>query len=434
MDPNKSNNAFYKESAKTPPPSDNGNYYYNKLKKKGAEVKGKIMEHSTKAKKNLTTLRESFHPQTVPKEHVHNLVDYKFHRPTQCSQCNFFIIGFGRQGFTCFECGLCLHYKCLNSFLSNKNHEEIVKLMEVLKKKEQDLEDKATNLNKTNNAGGGPIKSARATWEIDPSSVELGQTLGTGAYGIVYKAKLHGVDVAVKLLNLPSLNVTEQADFENEVAIMKDIHHPNVILFMGACTQPGHLMIITEFAGMGSLEDLIYKPKVPLTSAQQLAIARETALGVNWLHNLRPPFLHRDLKPANILLDHKWTVKVADFGLATRMSGDSDDGRADVAGTPFYMAPEVLLETTDYDGKCDVYSFSIVLYELFAKIPPYKDIVFESFEEFVNLIANENERLELPANLNPGIRQLIVECWAPKAVNRPSFAQIIPKIDKLIAG
>jgi len=95
------------------------------------------------------------------------------------------------------------------------------------------------------------------------------------------------------------------------------------------------------------------------------------------------------------------------------------------------MAPEVLLETTDYDGKCDVYSYAIVLYELFVKIPPYKDISFDSFEQFVSLIAKENERLELPNNLHPAISPLIKDCWLPKAVNRPSFAQVVPRLEKI---
>eukprot|EP01103_Thecamoeba_quadrilineata_P019393 TRINITY_DN7832_c0_g1_i1.p1 TRINITY_DN7832_c0_g1~~TRINITY_DN7832_c0_g1_i1.p1 ORF type:complete len:433 (+),score=67.34 TRINITY_DN7832_c0_g1_i1:37-1335(+) len=411
-----------------------------KMRESVATSKASLHERSTRFGESIRAFKGSLHnsPNT-PREnqppnpdHVHTLEDFKFTRPTQCAHCSFFIIGFGRQGFQCKECGLSLHYKCLSGFLHDKNQQDLRDMMDVLKKKQQDLDAKAAQFSK----GGAPVsannqKKKKNAWDVEPSAVELGQAIGTGAYGIVYRAKLHGAEVAVKLLNLPNLSPTELTDFENEVSIMKDIHHPNVILFMGACTQPGNLMIITEFAGLGSVEDLIYRPKVPLTWDQHLTIVRETALGCNWLHNLSPPFIHRDLKPANILIDNKWTIKVADFGLATRMSGDSDDGRKDVAGTPFYMAPEVLIETDDYDGKCDVYSFSIVLYELFVKITPYKDCVFESIEEFVNLIVHENERLELPQTLNPEVRRLIQDSWAPKPINRPSFAQIIPRVDLL---
>jgi len=286
-------------------------------------------------------------------------------------------------------------------------------------------------------AGGGDgcYKSSRATWEIDPKDIELGPTLGTGAYGIVYKAKLHAADVAVKVLNVPNLTTTDLADFQKEVAIMKDIHHPNVVLFMGACTQPEHLMIVTEFCGLGSLEDWIYKPKEkPLTFFKRVSIAKETALGVNWLHHLSPCFLHRDLKPANILIDNKWTIKIADFGLSTIMSGDDDDGRNEVAGTPFYMAPEILLESHDYNEKIDVYSFGIVMYELFVCQRPYKDCVFESFEEFVQVIAVYHQRLELPETVRESMRRLITNCWAPNAQDRPDFKEVIKMIDKIISS
>jgi len=291
------------------------------------------------------------------------------------------------------------------------------------------------NAFKSDSGSESGIKSARANWEVNPEHVELGQKLGTGAYGIVYRAKLHGVDVAVKLLNLPSLNQTELTDFQNEISIMKDIHHPNVVLFMGACTQSGHLMIVTEYCGMGSVEDLLYKPQPnPLSFRQKLIISKETALGVNWLHNMQPVFLHRDLKPANILLDSKFTVKIADFGLSTIITGGDDDGRNEVAGTPFYMAPEILLERTDYDSKVDVFSYSINLYEIFTGLHPYQDHVFESFEEFVEVIAVHHQRLPIPQTLPPELKSLIEHCWENDPSRRPNFDQVLVSLERIISS
>ena len=86
-------------------------------------------------------------------------------------------------------------------------------------------------------------------------------------------------------------------------------HHPNVVLFMGACFEPGHLSMVTEIL-KGNLESLLRDKNLTIPISRRMQWCKDTALGVNWLHRSNPQIIHRDLKPANLLVDENWTVKV----------------------------------------------------------------------------------------------------------------------------
>jgi len=126
--------------------------------------------------------------------------------------------------------------------------------------------------------------------------------------------------------------------------------HPNIVLFMGACTQPGHLMIVSEYMPKGNLEDMLQNPSIQLSLVMRIKMARDAALGMNWyalfmllclslqeeareakggselllraaddwyrLHNSTPQFIHRDLKTSNLLVDENNHIKICDFGLS----------------------------------------------------------------------------------------------------------------------
>jgi serine/threonine-protein kinase CTR1 len=87
-----------------------------------------------------------------------------------------------------------------------------------------------------------------------------------------------------------------QDDFRKEVAIMSTLRHPNVLLFMGACTQPGNLLIVTELMPRGSVYDLLRDRGLKLSLKRKMLFAKDASLGVNWLHRSKPQFLHLDLK------------------------------------------------------------------------------------------------------------------------------------------
>ncbi len=163
-----------------------------------------------------------------------------------------------------------------------------------------------------------------------------------GSYGVVYKGKWKGVEVAVKRLVKQKLDERALLEFRAEVAFLSELHHPNIVLFIGACVKRPNLCIVTDFASKGSLKDNLFNLSTKLPWMQRLRILKSAALGVNYLHSLNPVIIHRDLKPSNLLVlsiyltvgpasgvqtltivsspfiqvDENWNVKVADFGFA----------------------------------------------------------------------------------------------------------------------
>lgn len=139
---------------------------------------------------------------------------------------------------------------------------------------------------------------------------------------------------------------------------------------------------------------------------------------MNWLHSQKPTFLHLDLKPANLLVDQNWVVKVADFGMS-QIKGASSGG---IFGSPFYMAPEMLLEK-GFDEKVDVYSFGIVLWEMVTRAEPYEGL-FKNFDQLADGVGLEKIRPRIPADVHPTLKELITQLWDHDPRRRPSFADV----------
>jgi len=153
------------------------------------------------------------------------------------------------------------------------------------------------------------------------------EQIGSGVYGVVYKANVRGKLVAVKKLKKRQHIFTNEeiSNFMEEVTVMRASYHPNVVLLMGAWVDQGksEVMLVTELYST-DLETLIIKKKStrPLTLPKRLEMAKDAALGMNWLHCSKPQIIHRDLKLSNLLVDDKLQVKVADFGLTKVLSHD----------------------------------------------------------------------------------------------------------------
>merc|ERR1712137_929037 len=271
----------------------------------------------------------------------------------------------------------------------------------------------------------GPINC-----DINPNEIEVGKKLGKGAFGTVYKGKLHGKDVAIKKLHVTNLDAEAQEDFKAEMMIMSKLRHPNVVLFMGSCMQPDNYMMITELMPRGSLYDILHDKNIQL-SFKKMKMAKDAALGMNWLHCSKPVFIHRDLKTQNLLVDTNWTVKVADFGLShiKKHETPGTGGSYGSIGTPLWMAPEVL-QNKEYDESADVYSFGIVLWELFTQREPFEDI--ESFSMMIDSVVAEQKRPEIPKECPKKLRKLIEICWDADPKKRPKFSQMIPAFDSII--
>ena len=276
----------------------------------------------------------------------------------------------------------------------------------------------------------GTRELAQGPPDIPSSEIELGAKIGAGSYGTVYRGRVRGKLVAVKVPRRQDLNAKQRQAFLHEVAMLKKIFHQNVVLFLGACTEPaGRLMIVTALMSC-DLNSLIHDkkqfPRLPL--AKKLQIAQGAAYGINWLHGICH-IVHRDLKPANILLDDQLNAKVTDFGFSEVLhEGDLTRDRVGANGTTLYMAPEVLL-MRPFGTPADMYSFGLILYELVTEnelFPEHSELA-----PFVRAVAVQGERppLEPLAGLPQSLRELITDCWDSAPEKRPRCAQVIDRLD-----
>ncbi|GAB2300683.1 copper transport protein ctr1 [Dionaea muscipula] len=280
-----------------------------------------------------------------------------------------------------------------------------------------------------------PRKTCR---EIDPdmedldipwSDLVLKERIGAGSFGTVHRAEWHGSEVAVKILMEQDFHVQKLKEFLREIAIMKRLRHPNIVLFMGAVTQPPNLSIVTEYLSRGSLFRLLHRPGVRelLDEKRRLNMAYDVVKGMNYLHRRKPPVVHRDLKSPNLLVDKKYTVKVCDFGLS-RLLPNTFLSSKSAAGTPEWMAPEVLKDEPSNE-KSDIYSFGVILWELATLQQPWRNL---NPAQVVAAVGFKGRRLEIPRDVNPQVAAIIEACWANEPWKRPSFASIMESLKQLI--
>jgi serine/threonine protein kinase len=241
--------------------------------------------------------------------------------------------------------------------------------------------------------------------------------------------------VAIKRINGQYDNTTLQ-EFEGEVAVMSDLRHPNVLLFIGVCLAPGKLLMVTELMKLGSVKDIIASGR-PLSPVTRWGFLRDCALGMAYLHGRHPhPCLHLDLKTANLLVNEHLDVCVSDFGMSQMRS--KAEGRV---GSPLYMAPEMLL-SRPYGVKADVYSFAIVLWEVaVGDGRPIYGSQLQSVDQVVEYVGRRGMRPEMlpdidearrstgqfapPSAVPADLMTLARASWHPDPDSRPSFGDMV---------
>nr|CAH7728472.1 unnamed protein product [Callosobruchus chinensis]CAI5817013.1 unnamed protein product [Callosobruchus analis] len=192
--------------------------------------------------------------------------------------------------------------------------------------------------------------------------------LGEGSYGSVYKAlhKESGNVVAIKQVPLD----TDLHEIIKEISIMQQCDSPYVVKYYGSYFKNTDLWIIMEYCGAGSVSDIIRLRKKTLTECEIATILSDALKGLEYLHSNRK--IHRDIKAGNILLNTDGHAKLADFGVAGQLT-ETISKRNTVIGSPFWMAPEIILEI-GYDCVADIWSIGITALEMAEGKPPYADI------------------------------------------------------------
>ncbi|XP_077241357.1 serine/threonine-protein kinase STY46-like isoform X1 [Tasmannia lanceolata] len=262
-------------------------------------------------------------------------------------------------------------------------------------------------------------------WEIDRRLLKIGEKIASGSCGDLYRGTFFGLDVAVKVLKSEHLNEALEVEFVQEVMILREVQHKNIVQFIGACTKLPQLCIVTEYMPGGSLYDFLHKNHNVLGLPLLLKFAIDVCKGMEYLHNNN--IIHRDLKTANLLMDTQNVVKVADFGVA-RFQNQEGAMTAET-GTYRWMAPEVI-NHQPYDQKADVFSFAIVLWELATGKIPYDNMTPLQ----AALGVREGLRPMLPENVHPRLVDLMQRCWDAVPNIRPSFTEIIVELEDLLQG
>ena len=270
------------------------------------------------------------------------------------------------------------------------------------------------------------------------ADLEFKEKIGEGAYGDVYRGYLWGQEIAIKQIRLDGGKEEAEEEtvreFRREMKIMKHLRHPNVVEFLGACMSEHSLCLLTEYMPNGSLEDHLTRLRREgkrMRESRVVSLTLDVVKGLNWLHH--KGIIHRDLKSANILLDAAGKGKLADFGLShvRRRRDESMNGYHGVAGTPSYIAPEVLMGR-EYGVKADVYSLGVLINEMLATVAPYDDtplaqLGLPAFEAAVM----SGGRPKLAECHNSALTQLVMDCWQTDADGRPTVESIMKTLERI---
>ncbi|KAJ0252473.1 Serine/threonine-protein kinase STY46 [Hirschfeldia incana] len=260
-------------------------------------------------------------------------------------------------------------------------------------------------------------------WEINLKQLKFGHKIASGSYGDLYKGTYYSQEVAIKILKPERLDSELEKEFSQEVFIMRKVRHKNVVQFIGACTKPPHLCIVTEFMPGGSVYDYLHKQKGVFKLPALFKVAIDICKGMNYLHQNN--IIHRDLKAANLLMDENEVVKVADFGVA-RVKAQTGVMTAET-GTYRWMAPEVI-EHKPYDHKADVFSYGIVLWELLTGKLPYEYMT--PLQAAVGVV-QKGLRPKIPKKTHPKMRELMERLWEKDPTLRPDFAEIKEQLEEI---
>lgn len=274
-----------------------------------------------------------------------------------------------------------------------------------------------------------PEMKALELFRIPFADLKFLQAIGRGAMGDVIKAKYLGTIVVCKRIRREHITQSALESFREEVVLMSCLRHPNIVQFIGASwDNPSNLCIVMEYLENGDMHSVLHSTigKKFTWADPLLKMAIDVVQGMLYLHSQEPPIVHRDLKSVNVLCSATYGCNVGDFGLSRRTDKKDVDSLTTLVGTPFWLAPEII-RNDRYGPAADVYSFGIVLTELETRNTPYHELCETGLKVLMS-IALHNLRPTLPPTCLATRRKLITDCLLDEPAKRPSFAEILARL------
>ncbi|GFZ45328.1 non-specific serine/threonine protein kinase [Saitozyma sp. JCM 24511] len=238
------------------------------------------------------------------------------------------------------------------------------------------------------------------------SNYQLGDLLGRGASGSVYRALnfLTGETVAIKSVSLLTLAPSSLPDIMSEIDLLKNLNHPNIVKYKGFARDKDNLFIVLEYCENGSLQTILKKfGKFP--ESLVAVYISQVLEGLIYLHE--QGVVHRDIKGANILTNKDGSVKLADFGVSSRTAGPALEGNDnEVVGSPYWMAPEVI-EQSGASTASDIWSVGCVVVELLEGKPPHGELA--PMQALWRIV--QDESMKIPDGASPIVRDFLLHCF-----------------------
>ncbi|XP_004761356.1 tyrosine-protein kinase Fer isoform X1 [Mustela nigripes] len=255
-------------------------------------------------------------------------------------------------------------------------------------------------------------------WVLNHEDVTLGELLGKGNFGEVYKGILKDkTAVAVKTCK-EDLPQELKIKFLQEAKILKQYDHPNIVKLIGVCTQRQPIYIIMELVPGGDFLSFLRKKKDEIKLKQLVKFSLDAASGMSYLESKN--CIHRDLAARNCLVGENNILKISDFGMSRQEDGGvySSSGLKQIPIK--WTAPEAL-NYGRYSSESDVWSFGILLWETFSLgVCPYPGMTNQQAREQVE----RGYRMSAPQHCPEDIFKIMTKCWDYKPENRPKFSEL----------
>ncbi|XVF63187.1 hypothetical protein PTKIN_Ptkin09bG0067900 [Pterospermum kingtungense] len=268
-----------------------------------------------------------------------------------------------------------------------------------------------------------PIKKTDAP----PFRWRKGELIGCGAFGRVYMGMNldSGELLAIKQVLIGSNASKEKTqahirELEEEVKLLKNLSHPNIVRYLGTAREDDSLNILLEFVPGGSISSLLGKFGSFPESVVRM-YTKQLLLGLEYLHNNR--IVHRDIKGANILVDNKGCIKLADFGASKKVVELATiNGAKSMKGTAYWMAPEVILQT-GHSFSADIWSVGCTVIEMATGKPPWS----QQYQEVAALfhIGTTKSHPPIPEHLSFEAKDFLLKCLQEEPGLRPSASELL---------